>query len=300
MVILLLLAFTLSIPSSDVLLKNTSMMSEHFHEKCLQILPTRAKHHASLASLVCGEKITDQELKIDLSKTSLIHIFVVSGSHLLLIDELLSILKIPVYLRFLFLGIYSLLVGWQAPAVRALCGLGVRILLLRKSLPFPNDLIVALTGFGVLTLFPAWWNSLSFLMSWCAALALCWPSLLRIQSSWVRAFVSQISIFLFMSAPLWGLGSLHPLSVIYNLFLAPVVSYILLPLGFIVTALNSLTFVFDFAMDFFIRVLPLLSEPIELKKGVTPTIGTLWGWIFSWHIIFHFLRLRLWQGRDSQ
>lgn len=299
MVLLLILAFTLSIPSSNNLLKNTSALSEHFHEKCLQGLPTSSKHHASLASLVCGEKITDQELKIDLSKTSLIHIFVVSGSHLLLIDELLSILKIPVFLRFLFLGAYSLFVGWQAPAVRALCGLGMRILLLRRSLLFPSDLIVALTGFGVLTLFPAWWNSLSFLMSWCAALALCWAPLLRVRNSWMRAFISQISIFLFMSAPLWGIGSLHPLSVVYNLFLAPAVSYILLPLGFLVTAFNSLTFTFDFAMTFFTSLLSHLTEPIELKKGLTPTIGTLWVWIFSWHIVFHFLRLRLWQGKDS-
>jgi putative ABC transport system ATP-binding protein len=49
-----------------------------------------------VASLICGEKLTDKSLKENLVKTSLIHIFVISGSHLILLDELLSILKIPV------------------------------------------------------------------------------------------------------------------------------------------------------------------------------------------------------------
>lgn len=301
MIIILILALTLSTPCPPTLLKNTSAIATFFQKKCLQILPKTSSHHDSLASLVCGEKITDAELKSNLSKTSLIHIFVVSGSHLILLDEVLSILRFPVFLRFLFLGGYSLLVGWQAPAVRAFLGLVVRASFRRKKWFFPRDLSVLITGFLTLFFFPSWWNSLSFLMSWCAALALCVGSVLRLQKNWQQAVVAQFSIFLFMSAPLWGLGSLHPLSMLYNLFLAPVVAYALLPLGFLtLSGFPFLISLFDGVMELFSKTLPLLSEPIELVKRAPPDIGFLWIWIFSLHIAFHFLRLHLWQGKDSQ
>lgn len=300
MIILLFLALCLSTPLPNSLLINTSATSSVFHEKCLQILPTNSQHLASLASLVCGEKITDQELKKNLSKTSLIHIFVVSGSHLILLDELLGILRIPVIVRFLFLGGYSLAVGWQAPAVRALLGFSTREVLRRRRVYLPADLAVLATGFLTLILFPSWWESLSLQMSWCAALALSWHSILRVKNTFARTVLSQLSIFFFMSAPLWGLGSLHPLSILYNLFLAPVIAYLLLPLSFLAVFLSPFLTLFDHVMSFFMKALPALSEPIEIVRGSTPSTAFLWMWIFSWHVCFHYLRLRLWQGKDSQ
>lgn len=300
MVIILITALMLSIPLPDALLKNMSSSANVFHKKCLQLIPPSSQHPEALSALTCGEKITDKNLQNYLSKTSLIHIFVVSGSHLILFDQFLGILKIPYFLRFLFLSFYSLCVGWQAPAVRALLGLGLRRALQYPSLNFPSDLLVLLTGILTLFLFPAWWNSLSLLMSWCAALALCVPHTLRLKKSWVRALAAQLTILLFMSAPLWGLGSLHPLSVIYNLFLGPVVAYILLPLSVLSLLVPATVQGFDITMTFFQEVLPHLTDPIEVGKTSMPTIGLLWLWIFTWHVTLHFLRLHLWQGKDSR
>ncbi|MEK2645948.1 ComEC/Rec2 family competence protein [Bdellovibrio sp. BCCA] len=299
MIILLVLALTLSTPLPSSLLTNTSALASTFQQKCVQILPKNFEHHTSLASLVCGEKITDAELKENLSKTSLIHIFVISGSHLILLDELLSIFKIPVIVRFLFLGSYSLVSGWQAPAVRAFLGLGLREVFRRRHLHLPADLGVLATGFTTLILFPGWWNSLSLQMSWCAALALSTSSALRIKNAFARAVFSQVAIFFFMSAPLWGLGSLHPLSILYNLFLAPVVSYILLPLSFLAAAFSPFLILFEKVMGFFNDALIVLSEPIEIHKRSLPSVGLLWTWILGWHCVMHFLRLHLWQGKDA-
>lgn len=299
MVIILTLALLLSTPLPRNVLKNTSHLAEQLQEKCFQRLPTETEQHNSLASLVCGEKITDAELKQNLQKTSLIHIFVVSGSHLLLFDELLSILKIPVFLRFLFLGGYSLCVGWQAPAVRALLGLIAREFFKQKRFFFPSDIVVLFTGLFTLILFPLWWTSSSLVMSWCAALALCLPAVLRIKNPWVQSVMSQFAIFFFMSAPLWGIGSLHPLSMLYNLFLAPVVSYVLLPLSFLAVFFSPFLHMFEKVMIFFEASLAALSEPIETTKTTSLNISLLWLWVFIWHILFHFLRLHLWQGKDS-
>ncbi|KHD87695.1 MAG: competence protein [Bdellovibrio sp. ArHS] len=298
MIVLLLFALSLSTPASPNLLINTSIFSQKIQTKCSQHLPKESHHVEALNSLVCGEKITDKNLRENLQKTSLIHIFVVSGSHLLLLDELLGILRIPFYVRFFFMSFYSILIGWQAPAVRALLGLGLRRVFKHSRLFFPRDLSVLLTGAAALILFPAWWSSWSFLMSWCAALALTTPDVLRIKSSWTRGFLTQFSIFFLMCAPLWGIGSLHPLSIVYNLFLAPAISYILLPLSFLTVLCPDLVPAFDFVMELFAKSLPVLSEPISLTVRPPPTIPLLWGWLLFWHLCFHFLRLHLWQGKD--
>ncbi|WP_374027350.1 ComEC/Rec2 family competence protein [Bdellovibrio bacteriovorus] len=300
MIILLSLAFCLSIAAPDSLLINTTHLSQKFQEKCVHFLPKNSLEPQSLASLLCGEKITDTDLQKNLQRTSLIHIFVISGSHLILLDELLSILRIPLFVRILFLAFYSLVVGWQPPAVRALLALITRHSLKHFRLHLPPDLGVLAAGLITLSLFPAWWDSLSLLMSWCAALALCWGSLLRVKPPLARLLLSQIGIFVFMSAPLWGLGSLHPLSLIYNLLLAPVVSYMLLPLAFLVTLMPSGVFVFDTVMDFFRQTLEFLSEPIVMHKTRPPSVAALWWWIVFWQVVMHFLRVHLWQGRDSR
>lgn len=298
MIILLLLALTLSNSNSSFLLEKTSNVAAIFHQKCVQILPTESVNPKTLSSLLCGENITDISLKQNLIKSSLIHIFVISGSHLILLDELLSILKIPLFVRFIFLTGYSLATGWQAPAVRALIALATRTFFKFYKWPFPSDITVLCTGMITLCLFPEWWNSLSLLMSWCAALALCWTSVLRIRENFWRTFLSQLAIFLFMSLPLLGIGNLHPLSVIFNLLLAPVVSFVLLPLAFLSVLIHPLLKVFDFVMRLFSTALQFFSEPITVAAGERASIEYLWLWIFTWHVIFHFLRLKIYQGRD--
>lgn len=292
------LALILSISFSPVLLNNTSALANIFHRKCVQILPSHVKEHAALSSLLCGEKITDVNLKEKLQKTSLIHIFVVSGAHLLVIDQLLSILKIPVFVRFFILSIYSLATGWEPPAVRALLTMLVRGLLRRLRLYFPDDLEVLLAGFVTLALFPPWWSSLSFLMSWCASLALCSSSLLPTKSAVKKVVLTQVSIFVFMLAPLWGLGPLHPLGMIYNIVLAPLVTFALMPLGALTVLIPSTGFLFDEAVQVFRLSIMNLSDPITEKGGLLLSTPSLWLWILFLHVFFHFVRLKLFQGKD--
>lgn len=299
MAIIAFTALYLIMSPHSYLLNNTSHIATEFHRKCVQILPQNSQHHDSLASLVCGEKITDENLKKDLRKTSLIHIFIVSGSHLVLIDEALSILKIPFFLRFLTLTVYTLAVGWQAPAVRALLGLSLRHFFKRNRLSFPADIVVLITGFTILSLFPNWWNSLSLQMSWCAALALCIPNLFRVKNSFQRALISQFSIFVFMISPLWGIGSLHPLSILFNLTLAPIVAYVLLPLAFLSLIFSPFLKIFENVMNLFELTMLNLGEPVPLSQSPPPSTISLWIWVFSLHIFLLILRLRLWQGKDS-
>lgn len=299
MLFLLILALGLSITPSDALLKNTSVLSGTYQQKCLNSLPADHASRSAIQSLLCGEKITDSELRENLSKTSLIHIFVVSGSHLILLDHFLSILRIPFFVRFLGLGFYCLAVGWQAPAVRALGSLLFRALSVRCRFYFPSDLIVLACGLIMLILFPSWWRSLSFQMSWCAALSLSAPRLFRLSTrSWRGALLSHFLIFVLMAPLLWGWGSLHPLGILCNLLLAPVVALVLLPLSFFAVFHQTALLVFIKTFSLFEVLLNVVAEPVALPSREVAAHGSFWFWIFGLHVVFHFLRLSLWQGKD--
>lgn len=280
------------------LLTNASSVSDFFQQKCVQKIPQTTNYPQALRSLLCGEKITDENLKENLSKTSLIHIFVVSGSHLLLLDEVLCIFRIPLSVRFFFFFVYSLVAGWQAPVVRALLGIGIKSFLSRQRYFFPSDLEVLITGLVTLCLFPSWWVSLSLQMSWCASLALCGGSVLRVRGRLQRTLLAQGAIFIFMSVPLWGFGSLHPLGIVFNLFLAPVVAYVLFPLSILTVAMPVFVELFDATLFLFSTLLGQLSEPVILPRGSLPSNGVIWLWIFLWHSTLHLLRVSLWQGKD--
>jgi competence protein ComEC len=298
MIIILFFALFLNTPFTPSLLKNTSALATVFQQKCVQILPLRSKSRDLLGSLICGQNIKDPELKENLVKTSLIHVFIISGSHLILLDELLGLLRIPVFVRIVFLALYSLIVGWQPPAVRALIALSLRSFLKKLNLNFPADLTVLISGIFTLTLFPAWWDSTSLVMSWSAALALCWVPTLKIRKKISGLLFSHLAVFIFMSVPLWGIGNLHPLSLIYNLFLGPVISFLLLPLAFVSVLIHPLLPVLDEALLLFGQILKLASEPIVTSQSSTLTLQYLWIWVFGWQIFFHFLRLHLYQGKD--
>lgn len=297
MILLAYVALCLSISLPISLLSNTSNLASSLQQNCVRILPQASTERASLASLLCGQKITDENLRQKLQQTSLIHIFVISGSHLILFDQLLGTLRIPLFLRFAFLLLYSLATGWQPPAVRALCGLLLLALLRWRGWPFASDQRVLLTGMTVLATFPEWWESRSLIMSWCASLALCTPSLFRLQLSLPRLFWGQVAIFILMTPPLWGFGNLHPLGLVYNLLLGPVVSFILLPLAIVAVILPASSPLFDFLLGLFTEGLHRVSDPIQLPSGTAVSIPLLWGWVFGVHLLFHIVRVQRWQGR---
>lgn len=297
MILLAYLALCLSISLPADLLSNTSHLAAKLQQKCVQTLPQDSKERASLASLLCGEKITEENLRKKLQQTSLIHIFVISGSHLILFDQLLSILRIPLYVRFLILAMYTLATGFQPPAVRALCGLLATAALLWRGWRFPPDLRVLAVGMTILAAFPDWWQSRSLIMSWSASLALCVPSILRLRGSLPRLSLGQGAIFILMMPPLWGFGSLHPLSLLYNLLLGPVVSFVLLPLALLTLIIPHSAVLFDSAVFSFTNGLQWVSEPVQLPAGRSLPTALLWGWVFLCHLLLHTFRVWRWQGR---
>lgn len=298
MVLLLILAFILSTPSPHSLLNNTTDFSTIFHEKCENMVPKNTAARVSLAALVCGTNMQASPLQKDLLRSSLIHAYVVSGSHLILLDQFFSIVGIPQILRFLILLLYSFCAGWQAPVVRALSSWLLNLLKARCRLSIPSDLSVAMAGMACLILFPGWWSSLSLILSWCAGLALSSVGLFRWRSVVAKVFFTQLIVFVFMSVPLWGWGNLHPLSVVFNLMLIPYISFVLLPLAVLTFFFHPLLFLFEHSEALFSWILSKGTEPVVIHKSSALPISTIWLWILFLHLVIHFGRIKKRQGKD--
>jgi ComEC/Rec2-related protein len=290
MILLIISALLLSNPPWPDLLETITPLADSLQHSCLSMLPSQANSRDAMAALLCGQSLPPSQLKKQLIELSLIHLFVVSGSHLIWLEQILEKLKVPPPVRSSILGFYSLMTGWQAPAVRAWLQSLLRLFLRRSPAYFPTDLLTLLSGFCCLLLFPQWWGSLSLMMSWAASLALS----LRFfnMQNWINRVLSNTLVWLLMLGPLWGFGNLHPLSCLYNLILGPLVGGLLIPLSLFACLLPPVGVpVFEFLLEKFLMFSSTLTEPVQIAQMKKIEISQLWLWVASWHLCFHFFRM---------
>jgi competence protein ComEC len=281
------------------LLENATKLSANTHQLCLRSLPNNTENPQAYSALLCGKNITDEKFKLSLIKSSLIHLFVVSGSHLLLLEDFFIGMRIPFFLRFLLTGLYCLACNWQAPVVRAWVGLCARSLHKKSQLCLPADIFVFYSGLICLFLFPAWVSSRSLVMSWLAALALSIVRLTSVQKPLSRLLLQSTLIYLMMMPAVWGFGNLHPLSILFNIVLAPLVTFLLLPIALLSSVLNSWTPLFDKLCQLFFWLSEQGTEPVQIGSSEAISIEYLWVYIFASHLSIHFLRIYLMRTKRS-
>lgn len=298
MIILIAAAFFACISPTPALLKKASTFAHIQQSKCDEFLSWKMEHQDSLTALLCGTDLSNKNHKELLKKSSLIHIFVVSGAHLLFLDQFLSMLRIPLFVRFPTWLLYSVLAGWQAPIVRAFMQLSLRAGLRIRGLYFPADLAVLLAGVLGIALFPEWAHSLSYQMSWCASLALSYGAFFRHHSSFRKAVFTQLGIYLCMVPLLYGLGNLHPLSVLFNLTLGNFVALFILPLALLASTFPALRPSFDFLLESFFFLVSHLTAPIQQESAPLLSREILWAWIALLHLLCFLFRKKFFQGRD--
>lgn len=300
MIILILSAFFACISPSPLLLKKTSTFALTQQSKCDEFLSWKMEHQDSLTALLCGTDLNNKNHKELLKKSSLIHIFIVSGAHLLFLDQFLSTLRIPLFVRFLIWLFYSVIAGWQAPVARAFLQLSLRAGLQSRGAYFPSDLIVLIVGLIGIGLFPQWSQSLSYQMSWCASLALSYGAIFRLRPSFQKAVLTQVSIYICMAPLLYGFGSLHPLSVIFNLLLGNFVAWMILPLALLAGVIPFMRPLFDACLDGFFFLVSHMISPVQQESAALLSRELLWLWIGCLQALCFLLRKNYFQGKDSQ
>jgi ComEC/Rec2-related protein len=257
---------------------------------CQEMLPSMSEERATIGSLICGEKVTDEQNRTLLQSTGLIHIFVVSGAHLLVISEILRFFRVGIFLRAMALLGFALITGLQAPCLRSLISLGVWFFLSRNKFFLTRDQKVLIAGLFTLALFPQWSQSLSLQISWMAALALSFSSAFqdRDQSGVQKALSASFWVYLFLLPLISCLGGLHPMSILWNVTIGSFIAFIFFPLCF-----------FALLNFYFLKLLEILMKPFWVILGAGQEFNFpsqrappsyLWGWlwIFALHFLVHF------------
>gem|GEM_PF-1740574 len=260
------------------------------HQLCLNFAPAsdyRVWYHA----IVCGENLSPSMEKNWFQQTGLIHVIVVSGSHLVFLEDILRFLKLPNWLRWSVLLFFSLASNLQPPITRALIQRVWNAFFQRQQIVMRSLHLQLLAGVTTLALFPSWWTSLSFLMSWLCVLALSLPMPSK-HPLWQAAL-----IYLLLIPAMLNIQTPHPAGILFNVMLAPVLGFVLFPMSLIGFFHPWLAAVSDAAW----RLLFFLFSQIPLPEAANGILfSSLWLIIYLVLVQFAsfgsviFLRRKLW------
>lgn len=256
---------------------NVATLSLPVHHACLTRLPT-SEYRSLLEALVCGAQLPSGTAADAFRKTGLLHLVVVSGSHLIWLEAAMRYTlgrrRVANFIIISMLCLFALATRLQPPLVRAGMALVLTGINVRARYGWSHMQITALSGLFSLALFPEWVTSLSLLLSWTAALALAAGS--SHESIWQR----QSRVYLCMLACLLPLTLPHPLSVPLNVVVGPFLAFVLFPLSAVVWLVPVCEPWAAPIFELTLRVLTTISRTIP--EMATPPIrpGPLSLWLF--------------------
>lgn len=258
-----------------------SDVTKKSHQFCISNLPEHSASIAELKALVCAENfsnLNDSQLYIS---SGLIHLFVVSGAHLIVIEAFLLKIshryKLPGYVILLALTLYALACGLNAPVVRCLVAFALGYYLERKNIYWPAHLKLIVIGISTLVFNYHWVSSLSLQMSWIAAFLVALGThffknygLIFKQSLFYFALLPSITFFQVPS----------PVVILFNVLLAPVLELVLFPLGLLVWFFNFLHPVFDHLIGIFKLIILKFEVEFHIPTESFPLQLVFYNWAF--------------------
>lgn len=277
LILLLIISLLFSVLIRISFFEFVEAISLYMHNTCLHQLPVNAAAAAELRALVCAENfstLADSGLYVS---SGLIHLFVVSGAHLLLLEKMLSNF-VGTKTLLLFLTAYALACGMNPPVTRSLFAFALGAWLSSKNIKWPPHLKILLVGLCTLLFNSEWILSFSLQLSWLAAfLVSACVAFFSGSTPLFRQFlffVAMLPTLVFFQVP-------RPLVILLNLFFAPLLELVLFPLGLLVAAFNFLHPIFDSI----ILILRLTLQKMELDPQLQ--LRDLPGWLitFNWGLI---------------
>jgi competence protein ComEC len=263
------------------------------HQLCLNQFEPQ-QYATLLQAIVCGQNLALPEFKDPLVKAGVIHLFVVSGGHLVFLAEWLDRstrlfkYRLPFIAVYFVLILYGFVAGFQPPIVRGLLLLGLSKLVVLLRLNWPEVLLQLLCGCIALVFIDTDAQRLSLIMSWQASLAL---RLLAKKSELIKA----TGIYLAMMPVLSLFQLTSPFSILMNLILVPLFSWIILPLSILSTFFEVLqTHVLPFlfkSLFAFLGAVDFLLEPLPIA-GVQASMSLVLAYLIYMHIMLHDDKLR--------
>ncbi len=261
------------------------------HFQCINRFPEMATSAPELKAIVCGENFLTGNVSEIYIASGLIHLFVVSGAHLLVLEKLF----LKVFLakdNFSVILILSALFGYalacelNPPILRSYISILFSLFLRRNHLYWPENFKVFCVGLLTLLANPEWINSFSLQLSWMAGLVVC------MNASYFKNYgvlFKQFLFFIFIWPFLIFLQVPSLCSIITNLIFTPFLEIFLFPLGLIVWILPFLFPVFDTLIRTIKNLLMVFEFQLNLQDHLQATSMVWWGWIFilTVHFCYH-------------
>ena len=256
------------------------------HELCLQKVHTEQNQWTMIYSaLLCGERLPDGELKKTFITLGIIHLMVISGAHLIFLEKAWNLLPRFPFKNIcltVFLLIYSMSAGLKPPVLRALFSLLLSKINKDFKLFWSPYIRTHISGLLCLCCQSTWFNSLSLQMSWIASMGMSNHRFSKLQSC------SLTFILILPIVSRWSV--LHPLSILTNWLIAPLVSSILLPLSLLTLPFPVIRSITDKLWEYFIHILNWL-KPFMENKGIEMEWSFnsfhIWIYICLIFILFH-------------
>ncbi len=271
-------------------------ISLFLHHLCLSQVPPAPLSQATLSALVCGknfDRLSDTQIY---TSTGLIHLFVVSGSHLILIQKLLNQIsplffkKINYAVLLLVLLTYAAMCLFNPPVTRSFIFLFFSITLHRRHQYWPKHYVLLIAGLATLALNYQWMTSMSLQMSWLAALVL---EIYAQKFSSTSFFVRQLIFYSLFIVCYMGLGFPQLSTIIVCVVLTPALEYILFPFAILTVMFHPFEPLFSgllMALNTLLKSFEFYSRPSFLE---VPTVTYLnWLIIFICHFLLFFRKPR--------
>lgn len=286
--------------------QNLAPSANQLQKKCADAFPQEMKSRVFAQSFLCGQKFLDADAKEIFRKTGLLHLMVVSGSHLQFLSFFL-LLPIPFLWRrknfvlipfWILLFLYCLCAGFQPPLVRAFAAQLVAFFSQKFHCFWDFGKVQLYSGLLVLALIPEWISSFSFYLSWLATLGfLLWPLYQSSKSYLLKTF---LNCFLIQALISFVFADFSLLSVAANSFLAPLIGLLLFPLSALPLLLPVTSPLADQGWFFLIETLTWISEYSDSSPEFPSLTSirwlTFWTFLAVVHCFFEFLRQKRYQG----
>lgn len=271
-------------------------VAEFAHQICLEKLPPNSNYLPELKALVCAENFTGLHQSELYVASGLIHLFVVSGSHLVLLEKIFNFVVLKNrnlrFIIYFLLVTYSLMCKLNPPVCRCLIAFAVSEFLYGRNIHWPAHFKLLIVGFLTVTLSPDWIDSLSLQLSWLASFVVA----LELKNNGLHTiFLRQILFFIILSPTVIFFQNTSFTHLLTNLLLAPLAEYILFPLALLTWIIHPFVFLFDFSLS----LLRLLLENFEFKAQLhnfeLPTEIRYLNWIIilGLHLLSHLHYVKL-------
>lgn len=272
LIISLLLGFNFRISVFDLLFP----VSSHFHFLCLQQLPADSNAISELKALVCAENFANLQSSQLYISSGLIHLFVVSGAHLLVLEKIFTDF-FQAFFLLLLLTVYAFACGLNPPITRALLAFAVGVVLTYKKINWPAHFRLLIAGLLTLVFNFNWISSFSLQMSWIASMLVVFAAEVFSENS---AFFRQSALFFALLPTVIFFQIPSPVGILLNLFLAPLLELVLFPLGLLVGVFNFLFPAFDGIIYLLKALLEKTEITTQLQGENMPLQLTMLNWTF--------------------